>query len=90
MSTYSVETMLEGVGTLKHRERGAVRQVLGFGAALSTDQDTKQLHLFWTVTADSMDEAVDTARLMHRAAKEATGVYIPHTTLFAVREVDTG
>lgn len=86
MGTYTVETILTGVGWLTAPERLAVRQILGHGAAVEYNQVTQQLHLFSYVYADSMEEAIETGRNAHRRAAEATGVYQPHAARFQVLE----
>lgn len=86
MGTYTVETILTGVGWLTAPERLAIRQILGHGSAIEYNKATKQLHLFSYVNADSMEEAIETGRNTHRAAAEATGVYQPHAARFQVLE----
>lgn len=87
MTIYNIETVLTDVGYVRDRELEAIRQTLGVGTAMYHDKATEQFHLCWNLDADSMDVAIDAARTMHYSAKEATGIYVPHTSLFAVREV---
>lgn len=84
---YSIETVVEGVGLLDAEEEHNIRQTLGAGAVVYLNPITHQLHIAWTLEADTMDEALDAARAMHHGAKEATGVYVPRTSKFLVLEV---
>lgn len=88
MSTYRAETVIEEVGWLRTKEKLAIRQILGHGTSIYLDEFTQQLHLAWNVDADSIEEGIDTVRTLHFTARQATGVYVPRTTLFAVREID--
>lgn len=87
MTTYSIETVIASVGYIRDREITAIRHALGPGSAMYHDKVTEEFHLCWNLDADSMDVAIDVARTMHYSAKEATGIYVPETSLFAVRKV---
>lgn len=84
---YTIETVIEDVGWLRPHEEQAVKHALGVGTSVYLDPISKQLHASWNLEADVMDEAIDAARAMHHGAKEATGIYVPRTSLFIVREI---
>lgn len=84
---YSIETVIEGVGWLKRQEERAIQQILGTGSGIYLDEHTHQLHFAWDLAAATMDEAIDLGRTTHHSAKAATGVYVPRTSLFVVREI---
>lgn len=84
--THTIETVIQGVGWLGRQEERALRQHLGSGGTLCLDAHTAQLHLVWNLDAETMDEAISTGHSMHQAIKTATGVYVPRTILFAIRE----
>lgn len=88
MTDYSIETVINGVGSLNPQEKYALLQGLGPGAAAEFTPAIGQLHLSWTLAADSYDEAARLGMTMHNSAKYETGVHTPHTVLFCVREVD--
>jgi hypothetical protein len=84
---YSVETVVADVGWVKDADILAIREVIGEEASVQYDRASKELHLGWNVHADSMSGAIDRAHAMHHRAEEATGVFVPHSTLFQIREV---
>ena len=86
--TYGVETVIADVGWLRTQEKHAISPILGHGASITHSQITMELHLGWGITADTMDEAINLARTDHFSARKASGVYVPRTTLFLVRQVD--
>lgn len=88
MQAYSVESIIGGIGYLRTTERLAVRQALGGESTIDVDQVSAQMHLYWTVSADGLDSALDAARSTLRDAAQATGVYTPHYKSFCVREMD--
>lgn len=90
MTSYRAETVIEEVGWIRTKEKLAIRQALGHGTAIYLDEFTQQLHLAWNVEADSMEEGIDIVRTLHFTARQATGVYVPRTSLFAVREIAQG
>lgn len=88
METYSIETVIEGVGWLRAAEELAICEVLGHGATIHFDQVGKHVHLCWRVDADTVDDAIETSRTTLRDAAYATGVYSPHASFFSVRQID--
>lgn len=86
--TYSAESIITDVGYLKTTEKLAVRNILGLGSDVTFDRVSRQVHLFWIVEADTLDDAIEAARRVLRIAKHATGVHVPHTSHFSVREID--
>jgi hypothetical protein len=85
--TFQIETVIAGVGYIRPSEKLAIRQHLGNGAVINHDPVQSELNLGWRIDADSMDPAIDLARRMQDRASEATGVYVPRTTLFLVRHM---
>ena len=85
--TYSIESVIDGVGYLRPDEELAIRELLGEGASIYFDSVTTQVHLCWRIEADTVGEAVDSSRRILQIAAHATGAYIPHESLFSVREI---
>lgn len=88
IQTYSIESVIADVGWLKTTETLAIRQILGFGSFVKFDRVNKQVHLCWQVDADTVYDAMDTARPILHDAAQATGAYIPRVCSFSAREID--
>jgi len=88
MTTYSVESIIHGVGYLRPAEERALREILGTDADFSYDTVTAQIHLHWLASGDSLFTILDEARSTLRDATDATGVFSPRTKSFSVREID--
>jgi hypothetical protein len=84
---YSVESVIDGVGWLQNGDKRTIREILGEGATISHNQVANQLHLYWDVDADGMEEAIDYGRRNLRVAGAATGVFAPESSYFSVRKI---
>lgn len=84
---YAVNVVLAQVAPLTHDEAMAITDAITDGQS-RYDPASCQLHLFWSVLADSMSEATDEARVILADARAATGTFDPRTIVFEVRETD--
>jgi hypothetical protein len=83
---YAVNAVLADIGWISDEEKKAVKETLEDGIVHFTP-DFHELHLYWPVIADTMDDAFNQARATLRTAAEATGVPIPRTTKIQVCEL---
>lgn len=83
---YAVNAVLTDIGWLTSEEKASVESLLDDGIVHFTS-DLQQLHVYWPVLADSMDNAVSTAGSTLRSAIEATGVPCPHIRSLHVDEI---
>ena len=74
MGNYSIESVIDGVGYLQPDEELAVCAILDDGASVYFDGDSNQVHLCWSTSADTLDEAIDISRRTLRIAKHAAAV----------------
>jgi hypothetical protein len=81
---YAANVVLGGIGWIADDEAKDVERLIE--GTVKHAPGTSELHLYWEVTADTMDDAIDTARATLRRAKTATNVYCLSTRLFEVRE----
>lgn len=88
IQNYSVESVIADVGWLTGEEERAVREILGDGASVYFDEASHEIHLCWRTMADTFDDAIDISRGTLREAAAATGVYSPHRSFYAVREIN--
>lgn len=84
---YSVSVIISDVGWLTDGEAADIAEAVG-NAQGRFHESEHQLHLYWSLFADSMTEASAAAHLTLSQAREATGVCTPRTTVFEVREID--
>jgi hypothetical protein len=85
---YTVNVIIGEVGWLTEKEAADIVEAVGNSQG-RFDKSTDQLHLYWSLYADSMTEATAAAHLTLSHAREATGVCAPRTTVFEVREIGT-
>lgn len=85
---YAVTVVVGDVGWLTDDEVKDITAQIN-GGEHKFDQTQHELHLYWTVQADTMGDAIGLARLMLDQAQRASGVHTPRTIAFDVREIDS-
>lgn len=83
---YAVNAVVDGIGWMTTEEKESIDALLGVGVAHFTP-DIHQLHLYWPLAADTLNDAIDQARATLRSALEATGVVCPHPRMIQVAEI---
>lgn len=84
---YAISTVIADVGWLSRDEIKDITAQID-GGRCNFDGHTQQLHLYWEVLADTMDEVIDLSRAMLRRARDASNVCSPRTIAFDIREID--
>lgn len=85
---YAVNAIVTEIGWLTAQEERSVTELLDNGdAVVQFTSDLHQLHLYWPLFADSMNEALDAAEATLRNATAASGIPCPHIRTFHVDEM---
>jgi hypothetical protein len=86
---YAITAVIEDVGWITEAEARDIADAIDGDPLGRFDLANHQLHLYWSLFADTMDDASNQGRATLRNAQEATGVCTPRTTVFEVREIDS-
>lgn len=87
-TNYAINVIVADVGLITDRDKSDVAAIIGQGVSVvHFTTDLHELHLYWPVSADTLDNAIDAARTMLREAINATGAAYPRTRKFEVCEI---
>lgn len=85
---YSITVILADVGMITDQDKTNVASAIGNSdSVVHFTTDLHELHLYWPLFADTIDDAIDETRTTLRQVIKATGAACPRTLRFDVCQI---